>query len=54
MANSSRMRVFSMNFDQACEVILWFQNIDQAVFKCFILYRETAAKMTTHIHTLHK
>ena len=34
-----------MNFDQACDVILWFQNsIDQAVSlnKRFIIYRTTA------------
>ena len=33
-----------MNFDQACDVILWFQNsIDQAVLlnKCFIIYQTT-------------
>ena len=34
-----------MNFDKACDIILWFQNsIDQAVSynKCFIIYRTTA------------
>ena len=46
--NTSHRRVFSVNFDWACDVILWLQNsIDQAVLlnKCFIIYRTDSKKL---------
>ena len=47
MENASRRRVFSVNFDQTCDVIFMVQNsIDQAVSqnKRFLIYQATAAK----------